>query len=84
MNVTTIELRNVKLLFDSDNNMYNNITVSIIRKPELIPVINSECVFVGDVEYTDGTFLSVYDYAGAYVGLEYDSNCELILENEAA
>ena len=77
MPITTIELRTVKLLFDCDNNMYSNISVSILRDEKSISIVNTECVYIGDVEYTDGSFLSVYDYAGAFVALEYDSECNL-------
>ena len=79
-----VELRNVKLLFDCDGKMYRNIVVSIFRKSNLISIVNELCVFLGDVEYNDGSFLSVYDYAGTYVALEYDADCNLILESEVA
>ena len=79
-----VELRNVKLLFDCDGKMYRNIVVSIFRKTNLISIVNELCVFLGDVEYNDGSFLSVYDYAGTYVALEYDADCNLILESEVA
>ena len=75
--VTNIELREVKLLFDCDNNMYSNITVSILRDEKSISIVNELCDYIGDVEYNDGSFLSVYDYAGSYVALEYDSECNL-------
>ena len=77
-----VELRNVKLLFDCDGKMYRNIVVSIFRKTNLISIVNELCVFLGDVEYNDGSFLSVYDYAGTYVALEYDADCNLIMEAE--
>lgn len=80
MPVTNVELRNVGLLFDCDGKMYRNILVSIFRKPDLISIVNKLCVFLGDVEYNDGSFLSVYDYAGTYVALEYDADCNLIVE----
>ena len=76
--VTSVELREVKLLFDCDNNMYTNIMVSILRDEKSISIVNQLCVYIGDVEYDDGTFLSVYDYAGSYVALEYDADCNLI------
>jgi hypothetical protein len=75
--VTSVELREVKLLFDCDNNMYSNITVSILRDENSISIVNELCDYIGDVEYNDGSFLSVYDFAGSYVALEYDSECNL-------
>lgn len=84
MPVTNVELRNVKLLFDCDGKMYRDIVVSIFRKASLISIVNELCTFLGDVEYNDGSFLSVYDYAGTYVALEYDTDCNLILESEVA
>lgn len=83
MPITNVELRNVKLLFDCDGKMYRNILVSIFRKADVISIVNELCTFLGDVEYNDGSFLSVYDYAGTYVALEYDADCNLILESEA-
>ena len=82
MPVTNVEFRNVKLLFDCDGKMYRDIMVSIFRKADVISIVNELCVFLGDVEYNDGSFLSVYDYAGTYVALEYDADCNLILEAE--
>lgn len=76
--VTTVEMRKVNLLFDCDNNMYTNIEVSILRDEKSISIVNQLCVYVGDVEHDDGTFLSVYDYAGSFVALEYDADCNLI------
>lgn len=84
MPVTNVELRNVGLLFDCDGKMYRDIMVSIFRKADLISIVNELCTFLGDVEYNDGSFLSVYDYAGTYVALEYDADCNLILESEVA
>ena len=84
MPITNVELRNVKLLFDCDGKMYRDIAVSIFRKANLIPIVNKLCTFIGDVEYNDGSFLSVYDCAGSYVALEYDADCNLILESEVA
>lgn len=82
MPITNVELRNVGLLFDCDGKMYRDIMVSIFRKADLISIVNELCVFLGDVEYNDGSFLSVYDYAGTYVALEYDADCNLIMEVE--
>lgn len=82
MPITNVELRNVKLLFDCDGKMYRDIVVSIFRKADLISIVNKLCIFLGDVEYSDGSFLSVYDYAGTYVALEYDADCNLIMEAE--
>ena len=82
--MTTVEIRKVGLLFDCDGKMYKNIDVSIMRDRKQVSIINSECDFLGDVEYTDGTFLSVYSFNGTFVGLEYNSNCELITESEVA
>jgi len=76
--VTTVEMRKVNLLFDCDNNMYTNIDVSILRDEKSISIVNELCVYISDVEYDDGTFLSVYDYAGCFVALEYDAECNLI------
>lgn len=84
MPITNVELRNVKLLFDCDGRMYRNILVSIFRKADVISIVNELCTFLGDVEYDDGSFLSVYDYAVTYVALEYDADCNLILESEVA
>ena len=84
MPVTNVELRNVGLLFDCDGKMYRDIRVSILRKADVISIVNELCTFLGDVEYNDGSFLSVYDYAGTYVALEYDADCNLILESEVA
>ena len=80
MPITNVELRNVGLLFDCDGKMYRNILVSIFRKASMISIVNELCVFLGDVEYDDGSFLSVYDYAGSYVALEYDADCNLVVE----
>jgi hypothetical protein len=82
MPITNVELRDVKLLFDCDGKMYRDIAVSIFRKADLISIVNELCTFLGDVEYNDGSFLSVYDYAGSYVALEYDADCNLIVESE--
>lgn len=82
MPITNVELRNVGLLFDCDGKMYRDIVVSIFRKANVISIVNEVCVFLGDVEYNDGSFLSVYDYAGSYVALEYDADCNLIMEAE--
>ena len=82
MPITNVELRNVGLLFDCDGKMYRDIMVSIFRKADLISIVNELCFFLGDVEYNDGSFLSVYDYAGTYVALEYDAECNLIMEAE--
>ena len=82
MPITNVELRNVGLLVDCDGKMYRDIVVSIFRKADLISIVNELCVFLGDVEYNDGSFLSVYDYAGTYVALEYDADCNLIMEGE--
>ena len=82
MPITNVEFRNVKLLFDCDGKMYRDIMVSIFRKADMVSILNKLCTFLGDVEYNDGSFLSVYDYAGSYVALEYDADCNLIMEAE--
>ena len=78
MLITAIELRKVNLLFDCENNLYEDITVSVLRDEKSISIVNQLCVYIGDVEYNDGSFLSVYDFAGSFVGFEYDSDCNLI------
>lgn len=74
-----MEKRLVKLLFTQDGDMLRDITVTVERNREMLSIVNKGGNFLGDVEYSDGSFLSVYyDAAFGFVGFEYDSECNFM------
>lgn len=69
--------RIVRYLYNNGNSI-TNVNVRIERNRRIAQLISNSAQFIDTIEYNDGSYLDVYFDNGAFVGLEYDSNCKFV------